>query len=188
MDELKVKVGSQNKVKVNGVEDALSDNLYRKVWGLVSVEGVSVDVPEFGHPVGIVNVVEGAKARALAAFEDCDISVGLESGMIECPGAMTGYLETTIGCIYDGEEYFVGMSAGFEWPKDVAKYILAGKGDASKAFKDLGLFGDEGKLGAQEGGVIGFLSEGLMPRETHIKDCVQTAMIYFKRKVIAARV
>ncbi len=175
---MKIHVGSQNKTKVQSVKDAME--LYKDIFVDPEVIGIEVEVELFGHPKSIQETVSGAMARAEKAFADCDFSFGLESGLIEVSNSKTGYMEVCACAIYDGKNMTLGLSPAFEWPKEVIKYIVEGKGDASKAFKDLGLTEHE-KLGAEDGGIVGFLSKGRMPREDYTKYAIIMAMIQIEQ-------
>ena len=124
--------------------------------------------------------MDGAVQRAKASFVDCNYSFGLEGGLIEVPYSKTGYMEVGACAVYDGKNISVGLSPAFEWPKEVIKYILEEKGDASKAFKDLAFTHHE-KLGNEEGGIIGFLSNGRMTREDFTKFGIIMALVQIEK-------
>jgi inosine/xanthosine triphosphatase len=163
---MKITVGSKNKTKIQSVIDAVM--LYPDIFVNPEIIGVDIQVELFGHPKNIKETIEGAIKRAKDAFVNCDYSFGLESGLMEVPYSKTGYMETAACAIFNGKNIYLGLSPSFEWPKEVLKYILDGKGDASEAFKQLG-FTKSDKLGAEDGGIIGFLTKGKMPREDYTK-------------------
>lgn len=175
---MKINIGSKNKTKIQSVLDAVK--LYPHIFSNPEVVGVDVNVETFGHPKNIQETVSGAITRAKEAFKDCNYSIGIESGLMEVPYTKTGYMETCACAIYDGRDISLGLSPCFEWPKEVLKYILENKGDASKAFKDLGFTHYE-KLGNEDGGIIGFLTNGKMPREDYTKQGIISAIIQIER-------
>lgn len=175
---MKINVGSKNKTKIQSVKDAVA--LYPKLFPDAEVVGVEVKVEEFGHPKNIQETVSGAIVRAKEAFKDCDYSFGIESGMLEVADAKSGRLETVACVVYDGKNTYVGLGPSFEWPKEVTNIILQGGADASRAFKDLGLTHHE-KLGAEDGGLIGWLTEQRMPREDHTKYGIIMALIQLEK-------
>ncbi len=153
-----IHVGSKNQTKIQAVENILATSDLFK--GAI-VKGVDVDVEEFGHPKTITETIRGAKERAEAAFQGSDLSVGLESGLLEAPETRTGYLETTVCALYNGDRYSIGMAPSFEWPGEVLRLILSGR-DGSQAFKEAGLT-DHVKLGTAEG-AIHVLTRGAINR------------------------
>ncbi len=175
---MKITVGSKNQTKIRSVKDAI--DAYLHLFPGAEVVGVDVQVELFGHPKNIQETVNGAISRAKEAFIDCEYSFGLEGGLIEVPESKSGYMETSACAIYDGKNIYLGLSPAFEYPKEVLAYILDGKGDASKAFKDLGLTHHE-KLGAEAGGITGFLSNGKMPREDFSRYGIIMALIQLEK-------
>jgi inosine/xanthosine triphosphatase len=175
---IKIKVGTLNPVKLTAVREALQ--LYPKLFPALELSGMDINSGKFGHPKNIEETVAGAIARAKAAFQECDYSIGLEGGLIEVPHSFSGYMETSVCAIYDGKQFYLGLGPAFEWPKQVTAKILKGEADASMAFKQLGLTKEE-KLGAVSGGINGFLTAGRLPREESLKDSVIMAMIYLER-------
>jgi inosine/xanthosine triphosphatase len=167
---MKIHVGSKNRTKVRAVEDALL--LYPQLFPKPEIKGIAVNVPLFGHPKNIEETVTGAITRAKEAFIDCDYSFGIEGGLMAVPFTEHGFMEVGVCALYDGENVHLGLSPAFEWPKQVTELILSNQADASQAFKRLGLTKEE-KLGAESGGIIGFLTDNKVTRE----DCTKSAII-----------
>lgn len=133
----------------------------------------------FGHPKNMDEITKGAIDRAKHAFIDCTYSFGLESGLIEVPRSKSGYMEIQACAIFDGSNIHLGLSTGFEWPKNVTELIMSGQADGSQAFKIAGYTANE-KQGATKGGIIGLLTNGLKTREDQIKDSIVMAMIHLE--------
>lgn len=74
----------------------------------------------------------------------------------------------------------MGLGPGYEWPSEVTKLILSGKADASLAFNQLG-YTQHQKLGAVEGGIIGYLTAGKLTRENFTKFSIIMALIHLER-------
>ncbi|KKT79065.1 MAG: putative non-canonical purine NTP phosphatase [Candidatus Giovannonibacteria bacterium GW2011_GWC2_44_8] len=89
---MKVNVGSKNETKVRAVKEALSEFPEFSKAEIVSVE---VDPGVHKQPKNMEQTVQGAMNRAEKAFKDCDLSVGLESGLIEVPKTKSGYMDIT---------------------------------------------------------------------------------------------
>ena len=177
---MKVAVGSQNKNKITAVKEAVS--LYPEVFSNAVVEGVAVDIKEFGHPKTIEAITNGAVDRAKQAFgERYAYSFGIESGLMPVPHTKSGYIEIQACAIYDGAQVSMGFSTGFEWPTGVIEKILEGNVDGSAAFRELG-YTDEEKMGNVSGGIIGLLTEGRMTREQQVHDSIVMAMVQFEKR------
>jgi inosine/xanthosine triphosphatase len=170
----KVHVGSLNQTKIQAVKNLSSSYGFLKHAEILAI---NVPVEEFDHPKSIDETIAGAKYRANAAFTGCDLSVGIESGLIEASETETGFLETTACALYDGNRYAIGLSPSFEWPKSVLDRILAGM-DGSQAFKDAGFTAHE-KLGTAEG-AIHTLTNRLMDRTKLNELAVTMALIQYQ--------
>lgn len=175
---MKINVGSKNKTKIQAVNDAVM--LYPNLFPDAEIVGMEVQVEEFGHPKSIKETVEGAIERAKKVFDNCDYSVGLEGGLIEVPYTKTGYMEVGACAIYDGKNFYLGLSPAFEWPLKVNEMIISGEADASQAFYKLGLTEHE-KLGAIDGGIIGHLTGQKLTREEFTKYSIMMALVQLER-------
>ncbi len=172
---MRITVGSKNQTKIDAVEESIQDSdLLRGA----EVVGREVHNPLFGHPIGIDAVVAGAVDRAREAFVDADYSVGIEGGMIAVPQTKSGYMEISICAIYDGTQFHLGMSPGFEWPRAVVSNIIDAGMDGSQAFKAAGLTTQE-KIGATQG-AISVLTDGKMNRTMLNKLVVMMALIHLE--------
>ncbi len=177
---MRIAVGSQNKVKIAAVEQAIA--LYPSLFTHPTIEGANIQVPEFGHPKSMQETVEGAIYRAKEAFSNCTYSIGLEGGLIEVPHTHSGFMEVGACAIYDGKTIYLGLSPAYEWPVPVTQLILAGKADASQAFRQLE-YTTHDKLGAAPGGIIGLLTHGRMSREDFTKYSLMMAIIQLEQAV-----
>ena len=175
---MRIHVGSKNRTKIKAVIDAVK--LYPNLFPNPEVIGINLNVGLFGHPKNIEETVRGAVERARNAHSDCDYSFGLEGGLMEVPLSKTGFMEVGVCAIYDGKNFYLGLSPAFEWPKQVTNLILSNKADASQAFKQLGLTHHE-KLGAVEGGIIGFLTDRRLTRENSTKYSIIMALIHLDK-------
>src|SRR6185437_13474992 len=129
---MKIHVGSTNKLKIKAVVDAVA--LYPKLFPKPKVVGIDVNVPLYGHPKTMQETVEGAITRAKDAFKNCDISFGIEGGLIEVPHTNSRYMETGVCAVYNGKQVFLGLGPAYEWPVAVTELITSGKADGSQAF------------------------------------------------------
>lgn len=169
-------VGSLNQTKIKAVADAVAEI---ELFHGAQVEGVLIALEEFGHPKNLEEVTTGAINRARAAFQNCDLSFGLEGGLMAVPHTRTGYMEVSMCAIFDGTRFYLGLSPGFEWPVTCLELILAGR-DGSQALREAGLT-DHQKLGTA-GGVVGLLTRGRMNRDLYSKYSVMMALVQLENK------
>jgi len=174
---MKVNIGSKNQTKVQAVAEALKQSDQFKN---IEVNPMDVVTEKFGHPITIDLVVRGAMDRARQAFQDCEYSFGIEGGLIEVPETKSGYMEAAVCAIYDGEQFHLGMSPAFEWPKSVTDLIVKKGLDGSQALREAGFTNHE-KIGAAEGGVWIF-THGKMNRKEYNKLAVMMALIHLENK------
>ena len=174
-----INIGSKNKIKIAAVKDAVK--LYPDLFPNVEIVAVDVNVDLFGHPKNLEETIGGAIKRAEESFKGCDYSFGLEGGLMNASSCKTGFMEVGACAIYNGKNFYIGLSPAFEWPKSVVEFILSSKGDASQAFKQLGLTSEE-KLGAIPGGIVGFLTKGKLTREDFTKYSIIMALINLENK------
>ena len=173
---MKVIVGSKNEVKIDAVREILND--YPKLFSGVEVtgKGAASEVPE--QPKTFDEIVTGAKNRAKNAYQDCDYSVGIEGGFMVAPHAKTGYFELEACAIFDGENYHIGLTSGFECPPRVMQLILEEGLDLNQAMHRVGLT-QNAKIGSSEG-AIGILTKGRLNRKEFTKEAIRMALIHLE--------
>ena len=174
---MRVTVGSENQTKIEAVREALQESSF---FMNAEVVPMRVGVEQFGHPVSLAMVVEGAIDRARQAFQNCAYSFGIEGGLIEVPKTKSGYMETSICAIYDGNQFHLGMAPSYEWPKTVIDLIVNKGLDGSQAFREAGLTAHE-KIGTSGGGVS-ILTKGKMDRKGLNKLAVMMALIHLENR------
>jgi len=172
---MKITVGSVNPTKLNAVTEAIKNFPSVQSAEVVSIQ---VNVEPFGHPKTLNETIEGAMDRALQAFQDCDYSVGIESGLMAVPKTKTGYMEIAVCAIHDGNNYHLGLAPAFEWPQTITDDIINKGLDGSQAFKAAGLT-DHEKIGSTLG-AIHFLSKGSLNRTEYNKWAVMMALVHLE--------
>jgi inosine/xanthosine triphosphatase len=173
-----IAVGSTNGVKVSAVQDVIEDY---PMFANAIVVSVSVSSDVADQPLTLDEMTTGARNRARKAFEvteNCTYSFGIESGLYEAKGFKTGYLESAVCCIYDGNEYHYGLSCGFEIPPKVLNTVLEQKLNLNDACFAVGLTENK-SLGAAEG-LVGMLTKGRINRYDYTRQCVTTALIHLE--------
>lgn len=172
---MRIAVGSTNETKIQAVRDAIAG--YSQFDG-AEVLGARVETEEFGHPISLAAIVNGAMDRARQAFPGCDYGVGIEGGLFEVPGTKSGYMEIAAAALYDGAQFHLGLSPAYEWPRRVAELIVNKGLDGSQALREAG-FTDHEKIGAAEGG-ISILTKGRMTRTEYNRIAVMMALIHLE--------
>ena len=175
---MKIVAGTENKVKVSAVEEILSDYSH-----LAEAEVIAAAVPsDVGdQPLSLDETVRGAINRAKNAFGDCDYSIGIESGLIEVPYTKSGYMDVCIVAIYDGENAYLGMSSGWEFPDPEIVRLMTEEGlNMTRASNKVGLSFDTNLGSAQ--GAIGVVTKGRVDRKEYTKQALRMALIHIDTK------
>ena len=172
---MKITVASTNEVKVNAVRDLLTEYAILNGAEIASVK-VPSNVSE--QPKSLAETVSGAVNRAKAAFNGCDLSFGIESGLVAVPHTKTGMMDLCACVIYDGKELHVGLSSAFECPPKVMELVHSEGLDLNGAFHKVGLT-DDPKIG-NAGGAVGLLTKGRVDRTAYTKQAIIMAMIHLE--------
>jgi len=172
---MRINVGSKNQVKVDAVKEAIQDYDFLSKAEVFSLE-VSSEV--FKQPKSIDETVEGAMNRAKNAFQNCEYSFGIESGLIKIPNTKTGYMNVCACAIYDGKNYHLGLASAFEYPTKVTKLLFSDDLEIDEAIYKVGLTNDK-RIG-RSGGVISYLTKDRLKRKEYIKQAITTALIHLE--------
>jgi len=176
---MKINVGSTNPVKVEAVKEKILEYDFLKdaqVLGLETDSGVSL------QPGSLEETIQGARNRAKNAFVNCDLGIGLESGLMSVPLTKTGYMDFCACAIFDGTEYYIGLSSVFEYPPKVMEMVLKDKVTITQAFHKLGLTTNP-EIGMAEG-AIGILTHNRLTRKDYTKQAITTALIFLETKFV----
>lgn len=190
-----VRVGSENRAKLEAVGMALRALAASEAEGLaISVLAVDVasGVPE--QPIGIEQIVEGARQRARAALASgpCALAVGIEDGL----ASLGGLGADNIGCAWvtDGEREAHGFSAAFAYPSRCLEPALREQAPIGTLFDALwqrhrdrerprrSPGAADAQAGAESGrreGNIGKLSGGRLSRSAYGSQAVLCALVPF---------
>ncbi|QVK19493.1 DUF84 family protein [Mycoplasmatota bacterium] len=116
MSNLKIVVGSSNKVKVNAIKN---------IFANYEVVGIAVKSKVSDQPISDEETIRGALNRALGAKRFGDIGIGLEGGVQQ---TSFGMLVVNYGVLVDekSQVYLAGGSR-FLLPNEVSKDIYKGK-------------------------------------------------------------
>ncbi len=172
---MKVAVGSRNPVKVKATQ-----NVLKKIYKNLEVVSVDADSGVPSQPFGLEQTIEGAVNRAKNAFSmEFDLSVGIESGLMETPNSITGYIDLQWCAVFDGDRITLGVSSGFEYPPRVIDEVLKGceVGDVMDKVTGVENLGEKA-------GAVSYLSRGMLDRTGNTEQCVLTAMIPWMNKEV----
>ena len=174
---MKIRVGSENKVKVGAVQEILREYPH---LAKAMIKAVEVDSGVSAQPKTIDETIRGAMNRARNIYEDCDYSIGLESGWMAVPHTKSGYMDVCVCAIYDGKEFHIGLSSAWEFPdKRVTDFIIRDGLNTTEAINKAG-FASNNNLGSEEG-AIGVLTKGRLDRKGYTKQALRTALIHLER-------
>lgn len=173
---MKIKVASTNPQKIQAVKDLLPE--YEILKG-AEVEGVSVSSGVSDQPRTLEEIVEGSHNRARNAFKDCNLSFGMESGVVNIPNTENRFMDIGACAIYDGDSFKLGFSAGLEIPKKIVDFIDEHT-DLSAACRKAG-FTNEEKIGTNRG-IVGLLSNNRIDRAVQLKQAIIASMIQIENK------
>jgi len=168
---MKIIVGTKNEAKLEAVREALADYLILKAAEIIGQE-IKSGVAD--QPKSMAETVKGAQNRAQEVFAGADLSIGLESGLIEVPGSRSGFMDLCVCAIFDGEKFALGISSGFECPPEINRLMLEEGLDMTQASNRVGLSSNP-KLGAAEG-LIGILTKGRITRKDYTKHALIMAL------------
>ncbi|MCX6719696.1 MAG: inosine/xanthosine triphosphatase [Candidatus Staskawiczbacteria bacterium] len=174
---MKINIGSKNKNKIEALSEILKDYPDFCVAQIIPKE-VSSNISD--QPKSLDETIQGAINRAKNAFENCDYSVGLESGLMKVPETKSGYMDFTACAIFDGGKIHLGLSSAFEHPRIIIDKIFNEGLDASTAFHKAGLTNDT-YIGYSEG-IIGLLTKNKLTRKEYTKEAIRTALIHLENK------
>lgn len=166
-----INIGSKNPNKFNAVKEAF---LLFSIFSNAAFESVTADSKVSDQPIGFEETITGAKNRAHNAFNHCDFSVGLESGLIPVPLTRTGYMNLSVCIIYNGNDYFTGTGPAFELPETITRLVVDDHLELDDAILQSG-FTENPRIGYSEG-IIGILTQGVVTRKDYMVPAVTMAM------------
>ncbi len=175
---MRIVVGTKNPIKVRGVELAFR----RMGFSPIEVVSIPVETSVGPQPIGLKRTILGALERAtksLSKISNAKFSVGLEAGLIEFPGTITGFINQQIAAVVDrNDRVSLGLSAAFEFPPIAVKKVLRGEVEELETVM-IGISGIE-SIGNSVG-AIGYLTDGCMTRLDLCFQAVLTALIPRRR-------
>jgi inosine/xanthosine triphosphatase len=182
-----IAIGSNNIAKVEALEETLKGySIFKETPAKI----VSFSVPSgvSDQPLSMQETIVGAKNRAKNSFEackDCSYGFGIESGLIDAPGTQTGFFHVSVCAIYNGKDYSIGLSTGFEVPPSILSLVTDQRKDLSEACLQSGISTNV-LIGSQEG-LVGILTSGRIDRKEYSKQAIKSALIQLEHAAWYAR-
>lgn len=171
-----IAIGTTNTAKVQALEETLKG--YPIFADAFKIIPFSVSSEVSNQPLSLEETIQGAKNRAKNCFTACDscsYGFGIENGFIEAPGAKTGFLHVTVCSVYNGTDYYVGLSTGFEVPPAILSLVKDKKMDLCDACLKSGITTNS-SIGSQEG-LVGILTNGRVDRKAYSKQAIMSALV-----------
>ena len=173
---MKIFVGTKNAAKLKAVKMVVEDYAVLKP---VEVFGKEVASGVADQPKSMEETVTGAKNRARSAWEKNGLGIGLESGLVEVPGSRNGFMDLCVAAVFDGKNFSLGLSSGFECPPKVHQLIFEKGLDMTQACNELKIT-DNPQLGAAEG-LVGILTGGRIDRTEYTKQALIMALVAIEK-------
>ena len=176
-----INIGTKNQIKVDALRETVAG------YGFLAKAKVFMrDVPSAvsPQPKTLEETIMGAKQRAKSAFPESDLSFGIEDGLMQVDESLTGYMNVCVCAIYDAENYYLGFSSAFEYPRKIIGLIFREGLDVDQAFYELN-FTKNKQIGAAEG-AVNVLTRGRWRRSDTIKQSIITALIVLENKELYA--
>jgi len=182
-----IRVGTENAAKLAAVRSVFADYLED-----VEVLGVRVGSGVSEQPVGLGEIVAGARNRAHAALRagPCQLAVGIEDGLAPLPSlglegvgtSPDAALNIGAAVVTDGERDEIGLSAAFAYPPDCLEDALAHREPIGALFDarwNAYVGSDDLLPSGRSIGNIGKLSLGALTRSEYGRHAVVCALLPF---------
>lgn len=175
---MKIIVGSKNPNKVEAVREVFTEFFPNDL----EVVGIEVDSNINDQPITMEETIRGAMNRATSAFLDCDLSIGIEGGLMEVPHSKSRYMQFEACVLFDGTDCYLGLTGLFAIPNQIIEIIKKEGINLSHALLKHG-YTDSEYIGHEQG-VIGIFTKGKINRKEFTKQAVEMMLIHFNNKEI----
>lgn len=169
---MKINVGSKNPNKVEAVREVLKDY---PMFQNIEVFGMNVSSGVYKQPMSLEETREGAFNRAKNSFKGCDYGVGIESGLFFSKIPIPKYFNLCVCAIYDGMNFYEGLTSGFEYPDRVIKRLLENKLEINEAVFRCEITNSK-KIGSEKG-ILNIFTNGRIDRKSYTKEAIRNALI-----------
>jgi len=170
-------VGTKNSGKIAAVQKGINE--YPILSGAL-LDSCDVDSGVPAQPIGLEMIISGAKNRAFWAYQTGEhvLSFGIESGIFPVPHTKSGYMDTSCCVIYDGNNYHIGFSSCFEYPKQMIDSIINDWGEISDIAVNMGF--SEDREFRQWLWMVWVLTKSRVTRINYTYQAVQMALIHLE--------
>jgi non-canonical (house-cleaning) NTP pyrophosphatase len=139
--------------------------------------------------------MQGAQNRAYAAYtvllrsetppqaSQVAMGIGVESGFIEVAPATFTLYNFDVCALFDGQDYYLGISPGFEYPRRLVRNIFLHRQPFQQARQYITTAADI----EQRAGIVGVLAGGLIDRPEMTRLATRLALIRYLRRHDYAR-
>jgi inosine/xanthosine triphosphatase len=188
-----VRLGTTNEAKIRGVQAAFVDLqqvLVAPELSNIDIWACQVDSGVNDEPWGFPTTIQGAQNRAQAAYsqlvspagaastESVALGIGVESGFIEvAPSTFTLY-NFDVCALFDGQHYYLGISPGFEYPRQLVRNIFLHR----QPFRDARQYITTEADIERHAGIVGVLANGLTDRAEMTRLSTRLALIRYLRR------
>lgn len=186
-------LGTKNGAKIRGVQAAFTDvreALQAPDLSLPDTWTCQVDTGVSDEPRGFPSTVQGAQNRAQAAYAylvgrraphapgHLALGIGVESGFIDVvPDTFTLY-NFDVCVLFDGQEYYLGISPGCEYPRRLVRNIFLHR----QSFQQARQYITTTVNVEQQAGIIGVLAGGLIDRPEMTRLATRLALIRYVQR------
>lgn len=170
-----VAVGTKNPAKIDGVQRAFS-----RYFPDVDVRPVDSSSVAKAQPLGLDQMVEGAIARARFALSKVggDYGVGVEAGIFQVGEVYFDHQQAAVAA--PSGKVSLGHSAGYMLPKDAVERLLREGKELERFAETLSGVSEIG----DKGGLVHYLTKGVMSRADLTEQCVLTALAPWLHKEV----
>lgn len=192
-------LGTQNGAKIRGVQAAwadLQDRLYAPPLEALETWTCQMDSGVSDEPWGFPSTIQGAQNRAQAAYAvlvsrqqtpwpDAHVALGMgvESGFVDVAPATFTLYNFDVCALFDGHEYYLGISPGFEYPRRLVQNIFLHRQPFQEARQYIT---SEAEI-EQRAGLVGILANGLIDRPEMTRLATRLALIRYLQRDDYAR-
>lgn len=138
---MNINIASLNPNKIKAVEEVLQEHNFDNL----TITPIAVQETT-AQPLTLTAIIKEAtnKAKnAFDAFEKCDLSIGIQSGLMLAEGTPTSHLGTCGCAIYDGKKEYIGLGSSFECHVKATRLMIQKNIDLEEALKETGLIDDK---------------------------------------------
>lgn len=186
-------LGTKNGAKIRGVQAAFTDvreALQAPDLSLPDTWTCQADTGVSDEPWGFPSTVQGAQNRAQAAYAHLvsrraphapghlALGIGVESGFIDVVPETFTLHNFDVCALFDGQEYYLGISPGCEYPRRLVRNIFLHR----QSFQQARQYITTAANVEQQAGIIGVLAGGLIDRPEMTRLATRLALIRYVQR------